>query len=577
MNGRRRRALLLGPLVGPLVVALVAGCSLPLPGGVREVGDVSGEARQGLPLQVIPPGPRAGASPTEAVLGFLGAQASSVGGHEIARRFLAPAERPRWDDDAEVQVYDPDRLQVAALPGGSGLEQVVRVTARVTGTVRTDGSYLARANAVVTEDYRVQRVLGEWRLRDVPDGLRLTEADLQRAYRPRHVYYLAPGEVDDTPHLVPDLVFLPDDGDLAATLVERLLRAPSQSLAGSVRTAVPAGMRLRRAALSGAGVATVELVGGGQRPTGRGAQDLSAQLVWTLRAVGSGFRSLRLTVDGQPLSIPGVGAVQDAQGWESYDPEGLGPTPPYLFTSARRLRASIELPPNPATAGDVGEGDAVPVDVAALTPDRTTVALLDTSTPRDVVVRVGPLRGSAFPVVARSAGLSSPSWGSGDHGLWLLRGGREVVRVDGGLRRVTVLGLPDGQLRSLAVSRDGARVALVAGGRLYVGRVELQTSGPRVVGLTQLVPSLREGSQVVWESSTRLVVLSTGPRAAQLLRVTVDGSSVRTLNTAGLTPTAVAAAPVGVVVTSGGRLYLDAAGGFRLVQTDASRAPAFPG
>lgn len=560
-----------------LLLAL-AGCSLPLSDGVHEVGDVGGEARQGRQLEVLPPGPRPGASPTETVLGFLSAQASSVGQHEIARRFLTSAQRGRWQDRFEVQVYDPDRLTVVSVPGGSPQQQVVRVTARVTGTVREDGSYAAVGPATVTDDYVAQRVQGEWRLAKVPAGLRLTAADLQRAFVPVPVYYLTPSGGDDSPHLVPDLVFLPAEEDLLPALVARLLRGPSQALAGSVRTAVPSGTRLRRAQLSGSGAATVELAGAAERPSGQAAQDLSAQLVWTLRALGPSFRTLRVALDGHDLVVPGGGAVQDAGDWESYDPEGLGPNPPYLFTSSRRLRASVELPPNPATAGDVGEGDAVPVDVAALTSDRTTVALLDTADPRAVVVRIGPLRGSAFPVVARAAGLSSPSWGSGDHGLWLVRSARELVRVQGGvLRPVTVLGLPEGRVDAMAVSRDGARVALAVGGRLHVGRVELVGGEPRVVGLAEVLPTLREVAQVVWRSSTELVVLARRTRPDQVVRVSVDGSSVTTLSTAGLDPTAVAAGPGGVVVVSGGRLYLDRNGPFRQQPGEPASAPAFPG
>lgn len=560
-----------------LVLALVAGCSLPLPGGVHEVGDVGSEPRHGRQLEVLPPGPRAGASPTETVLGFLSAQASSVGDHEIARRFLTAAQRSRWQDQGEVQVYDPDQLRVRVVPGGSSQQQVVRVTARVSGTVRADGSYAAAGPATVTEDYLAQRVQGEWRLAQVPDGLRLTAADLARGFTALPVYYLAPAVPDDSPHLVPDLVFLPSEEELLPALVGRLLRGPSQALAGSVTTAVPQGARLRRAELSGSGAATVDLVGTGSPLTGRPAQDLSAQLVWTLRALGPSFRALRLTLDGRELVPPGGSATQDAGGWESYDPEGLGPNPPYLFTADRRLRASVELPPNPATTGDVGEGAAVPVDLAALTPDRTTVALLDTGDPAQVVVRVGPLRGSSFPVVARGARLSSPSWGSGDHGLWLVRDGRELVRVSDGLRPVTVLGLPGGRIGSMAVSRDGARVALAVGGRLHLGRVELVGGEPRVVGLSEVLPSLDAVRQVAWRSGTELVVLGRRTRADEVLRLTVDGAAVTTLNAAGLSPTAVAAGPAATLVLSGGRLYLERAGSFRQVQGEAVRAPAFPG
>jgi hypothetical protein len=83
----------------PLVVALLTGCSLPLPGGVEAVGDLPAEQREPVPLAVIPPGPQPGATPRETVFGFLGAEASSGGRHAIARQFLTARERARWRDD----------------------------------------------------------------------------------------------------------------------------------------------------------------------------------------------------------------------------------------------------------------------------------------------------------------------------------------------------------------------------------------------------------------------------------------------------------------------------------------------
>jgi hypothetical protein len=563
--------------LGAVLVGVLAGaCSLPLSREVREVGEITGEQRPGGSLAVIPPGPREGATPVETVLGFLGAQASSAGRHEIARLFLTGSARESWDDTAEVQVYDPDRLELAALPDADPARRVVRVTARLSGVVHNDGSYEVQDGTRVVEDYTLERAGGQWRLREVPSGLRLTRADLLRAFSAYPVYYLASTAAEDDPHLVPDLVFLPTGGDVATALVQRLLVPPSQALAGSVQSAVPSGARLRTAVSLSNGTATVDLTAKAV-PSGRAAQDLSAQLVWTLRSLGSSFRGLRLLFEGTPLEVGDTTGTQDANRFASYDPEGLAPDPPYLYTSGRRLRASIELPASPATAGDVGDGAAVPVDVAALTPDQTSVALLDNADPRNVLVRVGPLKGTSFPVVAKGSGLTSPTWGSGHDGLWMLRSGTDVVRVAGALRKVPVEGRPAGRLGSVALSRDGVRVALVAGGRLYIGRVEGWAGGPRIVGLASILPGVSAVVQVAWASSTELLVLGTRTRTAQLVRVSVDGSSVATLNTAGLTPSAIAAAPTGVVLVSDDDLYLSSTGGFRLVQTDDSRAPAFPG
>lgn len=560
------------------LVVLASGCSLPLPRDVHEVGEVPAQLRPGGVLQVIPPGPRPDDTPAETVLGFLGAQASSEGRHAIARQFLVGSQRARWRDDAEVQVYDPDALTVTQLAGASGDRAVVRVTARVIAGVRADGSYVVRPNVTITEDYALERTGGQWLLADVPAGLRLTAADRQRSFAPFPIYYLGPATADRGAGLVADHVFLPVGGDVATTLVTRMLMPPSSALAGSVSTAVPRGTSLQgKVGVSGAGIVTVDLIGMARVPTGTAAQQLSAQLVFTLRSLGASFRGLRLLVDGRPLVVPGEGDVQDAAKWESYEPDGLGPNPPYYFASARRLRASVVLPPGPATAGEPGQGGAVAVDAVAVTPDRIRVALLEGGPSGPVTVRIGPLRGPSFPVAVRAPGLSSPTWGSGQHGLWLIRSGAQIVRVDRGLRAVTVLGLPPGRIDALSLSRDGVRIAVAVAGRVYVGRIEVVNGVPRVVGLTLLAPALHGTVAVSWASSTELVALGVLTRSLQVLRIAVDGSAVSTMNSAGLDPTHVTASPEGVLVASSGRLYLSTGGAFRLVQSDASVAPAFPG
>lgn len=564
-------------VVGALLLGL-SGCSLPLPGDVRPVGDLPAEQRQAGPLQVIPPRPKADATPVEAVLGFLGAQASSEGSHAIARQFLSEDARSQWHDDVDVQVYDPDTLELQQGAGTGSSTAVVRVVSRVSGGVSADGTYAPRPGVLVAEDYHLVRVGGRWLLDQVPEGLRLTAADLRRAFAPRSIYYLAPTSGRQRPHVVPDQVFLPIGPDLALTLVSRLLRPPSSSLEGSVSTAVPPGTRLRQLRTSSSGVVTVDLTGTRLPPAGERAQALSAQLVWTLRSLGATFRGLRLRFDGERLPVPDEGEVQEATAWDSYDPQGLGLAPPYFFTAGRRLRASVELPANAATSGEVGSGRAVAVDAAAVTPDRTLVALLEHSGSGPDTVRVGPLRAASFPVVARGAALSSPTWGSSDQGLWLVRGGSDVVRVQGGgLRPVTVVGLPGGRITSLAVSRDGVRVALVVAGRLYVGRVVLVAGTPRVVGLSLVLPALRGATRVSWASSTELVVIGVFTRSVQVAKVAVDGSSVQTLNTAGLVPVELTASPAGVVLGTPSGLYLSTGTPFRQVQTDAASAPAFPG
>lgn len=588
----RARSLLAGLLV------LATGCSLPLPRGVRDAGPAPTEQSRSGGISVLPPGPRSGAVPVDVVQGFLGAQSSAQGRHAIARSFLAAGLRQSWDDAAGVQVIDPATLQVEQLPALSrNDEATVTVTAGVTGRVFPDGSY-AVADTTLTESYRLQRPRGgQWRLIDVPAGLRLTTADRLRSYRSLRTYYLAVGDAAEhpgTPHLVPDQVLLPVPGgappqDVATALVARLLHPPTQELGDSVRSAVPRGAGLRSVRLSTSGTVTVDLSLTGPPPSGRVAQDLSAQLVWTLRDLGPTFTGLRLLAGGERLAVPGEGAVQAGGEWDVYDPDGLAPSPPVYYVASRRLRAvgGTTLPAGPATAGELGDGHAVPVDAVAVTPDRSRLALLARLSGNRVAVRLGTPSAPSYAVAFTGDRLRSPSWGSGGRGLWLLRGDRQVLLLGSGApRRVDVENPPAGPWTSLALSRDGVRVALVAAGRLYLGRVAPGPL-PLLVGLHQVAPSVLSATVTAWDSATSVVVLGSLQQTFLPVRVAVNGATVAPLDGPGLPgrPIALTASPAGTVVTVAGqgkgasgsasRLYLANGSGFSGSATGS--APAYPG
>jgi hypothetical protein len=565
--------------VVPALLLVVSGCSLPLPSGVKSVAGVqAGQQQRGQLLQVIPPGPKAGQTPEEAVHGFLGAQANAEDRHAIARSFLTSAQSTAWDDQAEVQVYDLNSQAVTVVAAASDAsdEATVRVTAKVTGQIGPDGAYTARDQRVV-ETYRLQLAGREWRLSEVPPGLRLTAADRERSFRPANVFYPALNPSDTPPHLVPDRVFLPIGVDQATQLVSRTLDPPSSRLRGSV--VYRAGLRASRVSTTGSGVVTVDLDTAATALPPAARQDLSAQLVWTLRDLGPAFTGLRLLAAGKAFAVPGQGALQGDGAWDSYDPEGLGPNPPYYFVASRRLRSSAQLPSNPATAGDAGERQAIGVDAVAVTPDRTQIALLDGTAPGTVTVRLGPLRGPTYRTAVTARDLRSPTWGSGDRGLWLLKGGREIVLLpSAGSRLLTVpiVGArPPGGLTSLAASRDGARVALVAGQRLYVGRVEVVAGQVRVADLTPLGAGVT-ATAVAWVSGTELALVDRSSSGqVQVQRLAVDGSAVETLNTARLAPTQISACFLGLLLTSGDLVY--ALSGRSPVRLTAGSAPAYPG
>ena len=584
------RRLLAPVAVVAALAAGLAGCGLPLGTGVQEPGQVAAERVEAGEIKVVPPGPRPDATPEELVRGFLRAQSSPEDRHAVARQFLAPGLRQTWDDRDQVVVIEPARREITADPVDPS---VVDVTELRVGHVGADGAFRLERREV-PEEYRVERQpSGELLLSEVPPGLRLSDADLDRSRRPYSVYYLGPsGDSSAAARLVPDLVLLPSTLPPAVAVTQALVRGPSSGLRGAVSTAVPRDTELVRVEES-AGVVTVELseqvLALGQPARAR----LSAQLVWTLRrALGQSFAGLRLRVAGAPLQVDGVGTLQDRSDWAEYDPEGLSPRAPAFYVQDRKLR-SLDggLVASPAT-----EDGPLLVDEAAASPVGNRIGLLTQTRGGVVQLRTGPAQGPFGDPVLVRRDLGSLSWGSGVQGLWLLEGGvaPQVLHVPndatpaGPARPVVV---PHerppgaGPLTGLRVSRDGARMAMVFGSRLYVGRIEPTRTGQRVTAVRPVAPALSDVTDVSWETGTTLVVLArSGLSGITPIRVSVDGSRVEVVQRVGGlagTPLRLAVAadrPMVVAVEreDGRRVLFRDTGALFVEQTEGS-APFYPG
>ena len=568
--------------VAPLLcLVLVAGCGLPLDSDVQVPKQVTAGQQQRGDIQVLPPGPDPDNTPEQVVRGFFGAQSNPDDRHASARAFLTAARAKTWKDAGPVSVFDT----APAVEQVGDRVDLFSVSGRRVGLINSDGSY-TRANERITVTVRVARAgNGPWQLADVPDGLLLSSADRDRSFRWRSVYFLAPGQDagGGSGHLVPDPVFVPITADPAQALVERLLAGPSLPLSDSVETAVPDDTTLLRPVTTdAAGVVTVDLSRQVAEAPREQKEQLSAQLVWTLRGVQSAFSKLRLRSGGEDLQVRGSGdsdGLQDRLAWPSYDPDGLPAPAPAYYVSERRLR-SLDggLTSGPASA----DRDRQLVDAAAISTRGGTLAVL-TDEGRRWALRTGPVSG---PLTLRrtARSLLSPSWGSGDHGVWFVEGSRVMLApVTGDVIGVPVDGIGAfGPVSGLAASRDGARIALIAGvgdgRRLVVGRIRVAAGRIRVVGLRAIAPGVVDVSDVSWDSATSLVVLGrvgTLPRLP--VRVAVDGSTFAPLIRVGLEnsePRSLAAAPgrplvvaavrdtAAVLFRDSGRLYAVEARGY---------------
>ena len=556
-------------VVALCATALLTGCALPLPGGVHLSRGAAATDSGPADIQVLPPGPQQDATAVDIVQGFLGAEGSPEGDHQIARRYLTADAR--WTDD-EVQVYDPASLRLTESASEPTAAEV-SVSFTKLGLLSREGAYTSLVPTAVTESYSLAKAKdAQWRISSPPFGLRLTPADRDRSFHARRLFFVSGS--GSRQHLVPDLVQLPVGQDQAEGVIARLLRGPSKLLADTARTAFPVGTRAVSVTGDSSGVYRLRLSAEALGASDAQRQALSAQLVWTLRLLDPHFQGLVLTVGKVAYAVPGEGSIQRADDWNVFDPEGLAPGPAY-FLAAGRLRTTT-------SEGQVGPGPPASrpllAEDVAVTPDRTQIALLQSGRAGLVTVRLGPIAAASYPVALSARGLSSPSWGSGERGLWMLDAAGRVVLLhgSGGLVVVPVSGVP-GRVTSLTVSRDGARVAMVAQGELYIGRVVSGAAGLRVQGAVQIAPGLSGVTRVAWRDGTTLVALGSLSQTFVPVVLAVDGSSVRSLAVSGLPgrPQEVAASSLGVVVTVTDHLYLLSTLGFRA--GPQGRAPHYPG
>lgn len=566
-------------LVGCLLVAVglgAGGCGgeLPTRDGVHVVRRVTAEdAYEGPQVRKVPVGPVAGASPAQVVQGFLEAAAGQEDDPAVARMFLAPGAR--WDGDGGVTVYDPSqRRTLTSDDGRSVTVEVPRVA-----VVDPDGGYRP-TTARVRRTYRLIRVDGQWRLSgQVPPGMMLTERDVQRDFEAATVYQL--GRDGDV--LVPDRVQLPVVRTaLPGALVRALLRGPTSWLAPAARSHRPPGAQLLDSATLVDGTVTVNL---SREITTLPAPEwakVQAQLAATLDPLPSVERVLLLVEGRRVLTGDGTIPPQAPAAFDADTPE-TGPVYAAVDGRVRRLGeppARRPEPPGPAAVPAPG-GLSAP----AVSPDGTVAALR--RTPGGTEVVLGPPE--QLRVVARVGDVTAPSWLRRTGAVVARRGERPevlVVPADGGpaaLARTPGLGRA-GPVADLRISRDGARVALVAGWpgsrTLRLGRVGDDQGAVVFDGWEQvtLPPTLADVTAVAWQDGLTLVVLGRQRDGPALWKVSLDGSTPVQLPLSGLpgAPSAVAAAPDRpVLVGVGTGLYALENGGWRRIGTGTD--PAYRG
>ena len=489
MAGRRGAAV--GVVVG-LTVGLAGCVGLPTAGPVRE-GDVPvGEVAAPLPFAVDPV---VDGTPEEIVRGFLAAGAAGLSDDfRVARSFLTGGAT--WDPGAQVLISTSQGPQVREEGGGS-----VVVTVPVQAVVDDVGVYTeAAARAPQSLEFELEQDAGDqWRISSAPSGVVMSPRDFAQLYREVPVYFASP----DLTQLVPDLRHYPADASIMPTLAVRaLLGGPSPWLRDAVRSAVPDGSQLSVSTVTVSdSVATVDLAAPvNVENTDRGL--LQAQLEATLRNLPTVITEVSVTVGGVPW---GDSSADDEMAINPGPADG-----PYVLVGDRLAVVAQD--------GIVPLADAVPLEgLAANSPAVSPDGEIR-------VVRSGRSRLMLLPQAAEPVELLTGSMliaPSVDRFGWVWSGS-EVS--NGTLLAVTESGEPteiaagwlEGSLvRSLRVSRDGTRVAVVSedeNGSVRVDVAGVVREGDRPLRLSegwQIGASLTTATEVSWVGEVIVAVLGT--------------------------------------------------------------------
>jgi len=497
------------------VITVLGGCAtIPTSGPVRQ-GDVA-LSNPGFAVPFANDPPQDG-TPLEIVSGFLLAGPAGLSDEfTVARKFLTPQAATRWDPSARVLVYP-------LLGGGPeitiGADGGAIVDVPVQGFLDSNGVY-NEAPAGAHEQLQLtlsQTIDDQWRIDGLDDVVLVSASDFENEYREVPVYFVS---IDGT-QLVPDIRWLPGS-KIAIYAVRALLGGPSAWLRDAVVTGVPDGSRLgpQSVSISEDRVALVDLAGGAAGADEAQRNLLMAQLGATLgRLPGASVGDVVTSVAG---GLPWISTASSLPVRDVTVMNG-----PYALAKDRLV--------------EFVDGTIAPVAGVAPLPvgSRSPAVSLDEGV-RVVLTAPGVLASLSSdghePVqLLTGSRLIAPSI---DRYSWVwtgeavAAGSLTTVRADGTTAPVPADWLNGLNIRSMSVSRDGARIAVVHSG--VDGRVVVDVAAivrdengrPQRLGdQFEVAASVEDPVEVAWSDEATLAVLGRrGPDKAFVVnRVPVGG------------------------------------------------------
>ncbi|QFZ23193.1 LpqB family beta-propeller domain-containing protein [Saccharothrix syringae] len=534
-------------LAAVLVLLLASGCAaIPTSTSPIPVNPSAGSS-----TGAAAPEPAAGIDPLTLVREFVNAAADPDGDYAAAKAYLTDGAKKTWNTKGTPTIIDSTFNTV---PAGPTVDDDKRGTVLLQGKqvgrlLPEDNSFIERVGAVDTAIGVERDGKGEWRISSPPEGIYVTQGGFNRFYRRVTLYFWN----TDFSVLVPDprYVVIAPSTSIPHRVMQLLLKGPAVAMRGALATAIPNGAEQRKDTVEADdGALQVDLTKMGDI-TAAARKQVVAQVVKSMTGVSSS--RIRVLVEGDQI-------LAERRDWRSADvTTGESLTTPdagltgMLLTGGRVRHVDGAEVPGPAGSGEYQ------VVAAAQSMDGNRLAVVNRVGEGSVRLRVGGVGEELAQIDLTAASMTRPTWlhsgqaeePSGE--VWTVVDGTNVVRVvrtDNGWSARTVnaseLG-PHGTVTELRLSRDGSRVAAVAGGRLLVAAVVRGQDGAVTLRSPRNVQPSLLGANALgldWLAQD-VIVVSTSLATWPIAKVNIDGLGIERYNTSNLTApvTSVTAAP----------------------------------
>ncbi|CAB4570724.1 unannotated protein [freshwater metagenome] len=510
-----RRGALVAVLVS--VVLVLTGCSgIPTSGQVQR-SDVTVEP-PAAEIEFLPASPVKGDSQEGILRGFIDAASSPQNDFGVARKFLSLTFAVEWDPNASVIIDD------GAREFGVTSDTTMTIETDVRANVDSAGGYVELDSPVpATLDFSFVNEEGEWRIASAPPGVLLERITFDQVFGQQVLYFFDPTFT----LLVPDVRYFPSRASTPTRIMKALLAGPSAWLgqSGAVVSAFPPGTQLVADTVPITGTsASVDVSAPALDTSAETKRRMLRQAAASLAKLSSIF-TVQLSIEGVPQDI----SAQSDDAAESYpqvDPR------PLVISNGRMGYLQ--------STGSLDEIPRVSDAVASFTPWAAAYSGVHRAATVNTEDGLYLVRSSGSTALVDARENLAP--GVFDYYGYIWSVPRELPHdlfastIGGAKRLVTTPWPDDGRVVSLALSRDGARVAAliesVVGTKLYVSGITRDAqNGPIAVGPPLILPVAGDvATSAVWVDALTVGVLTTQSDITSLITLNVVGGSARSVS-----------------------------------------------